>query len=254
LLNKILAKDKVASIMEEIRGPAGRTMWDKLGNVNEEILANFLKNEHPQTIAVVLSKIKAEHASRVLGVMSDTLAMEVVMRMIKMESLQKEVLEDVERTLRVEFMNNLSRSSRRDNHELVAEIFNFFDRSTETKFIHSLEQQLPDSAEKVKALMFTFDDLSKLDNPAIQTLMRLIDKAKLGLALKGATETVRTLFMRNMSERASKILKEEMETMGPVRVRDVEDAQAAIILVVKDAANRGEIVIHKDDEDDQMIG
>jgi flagellar motor switch protein FliG len=104
LLEKVLGKDRVDNIMEEIRGPAGRTMWDKLANVNESVLANFLKNEYPQTVSVVLSKIKPEHAARCLGQLPEAFAMEVIMRMLRMESVQKEILDDVERTLRSEFM------------------------------------------------------------------------------------------------------------------------------------------------------
>src|SRR5258707_12858190 len=122
LLAKVLGKDRVNNIMEEIRGPAGRTMWDKLGNVNEVVLANYLKNEYPQTVAVVLSKIKADHAARVLSQLPEGFAMEVVMRMLRMEAVNKEVLDDVERTLRTEFMSNLARTNRRDGHELIAEI------------------------------------------------------------------------------------------------------------------------------------
>ena len=122
LLQKALPRDRAAQIMEEIRGPAGRTMWDKLGNVNESVLANYLKNEYPQTVAVVLSKVRADHAARVLALLPDSFAMEVVMRMLRMESVQKDVLDGVERTLRAEFMSNLARSTRRDAHEMMAEI------------------------------------------------------------------------------------------------------------------------------------
>src|ERR1700716_2735251 len=131
LLASIMPGDKVDTLMEEIRGPAGRTMWDKLGNVNEAVLANYLKNEYPQTVAVVLSKIKPEHAARVLALLPETFAMEVIMRMLRMEAVQKEVLDDVERTLRNEFFTNLARTNRRDAHELIAEIFNSLDRNTE---------------------------------------------------------------------------------------------------------------------------
>src|SRR5215467_356943 len=145
LLARILPTEKVGSIMEEIRGPAGRTMWDKLGNVNESVLANYLKNEYPQTVAVVLSKIKPDHAGRVLTQLPESFAMEVVMRMLRMEAVQKEVLDDVERTLRVEFMSNLARTAKRDAHEMMAEIFNNFDRQTETRFITALEERNRDS-------------------------------------------------------------------------------------------------------------
>src|SRR5579859_2628122 len=159
LLAKVLSRDKVNSIMEEIRGPAGRTMWDKLANVNETVLANYLKNEYPQTVAVVLSKIKAEHSARVLGALPEEFALEVVQRMLRMESVQKDILDKVEQTLRVEFMSNLARTAKRDAHEQMAEIFNNFDRQTESRFITALEERSRDAAERIKALMFTFEDL-----------------------------------------------------------------------------------------------
>ncbi len=253
LLVKVLGKDKVGLIMEEIRGPAGRTMWEKLGNVNEEILANFLQKEYPQTVAVVMSKVSTEHAARVLALLPENFALEVVHRMLRMEAVQKEVLDDVERTLRTEFMANLSRTQRRDSHELMAEIFNSLDRSVETKFMEELEKTVPESAEKIRSLMFTFEDLIKLDPTSIQTLIRAVDKDKLPTALKGATETLRDLFFSNMSERAAKIMKEDMAAMGPVRLKEVEEAQQYVVTVTKDLEGRGEIVIASGNEEDELI-
>nr|WP_267133546.1 MULTISPECIES: flagellar motor switch protein FliG [Skermanella] len=253
LLMKVLDSEKVNQIMEDIRGPAGRTMWDKLANVNETVLANYLKNEYPQTVAVVLSKIKGEHAARVLAQLPESFAMEVVMRMLRMESVQKEVLDDVERTLRTEFMSNLARTSRRDAHEMMAEIFNNLDRNTENRFLAALEERNRDSAERIKALMFTFEDLSKLDPSGVQTLLRVVDKPKLGLALKGSSETLRDLFFTNMSERAAKIMREDMAAMGPVRLRDVDEAQMYMVQVAKDLAARGEIVMAEGKGEDELI-
>jgi len=253
LLQKVLDKSKVDQIMEEIRGPAGRTMWDKLSNVNESVLANYLKNEYPQTVAVVLSKVRSDHASRVLATLPEAFAMEVVMRMLRMEAIQKDVLEDVERTLRNEFLSNLARSSRRDAHEMIAEIFNNLDRGTEQRFMNALEERNRDSAEKVKSLMFTFDDLGKLDPGGAQTLLRNVDKAKLPMALKGASEPLRDLFLNNMSERASKMLREDMAAMGPVRLRDVEEAQMAMVNMAKELAAKGEIVLSDKKGEDELI-
>ncbi len=140
LLQQYLPAERVTGIMDEIRGPAGRNMWEKLSNVQEEVLANYLKNEYPQTIAVVLSKLKPEHAARVLAILPEDMALDVVGRMLRMEAVQKEVIERVEQTLRTEFMSNLSQTRRRDAHEVMAEIFNNFDRQTETRFITSLEE------------------------------------------------------------------------------------------------------------------
>jgi flagellar motor switch protein FliG len=253
LISRIMPSEKVASIMEEIRGPAGRTMWDKLGNVNENVLANYLKNEYPQTVSVVLSKIKPEHAARVLGALPEEFALEVVQRMLRMESVQKDILDKVEKTLRVEFMSNLARTAKRDAHEMMADIFNNFDRQTEARFLTSLEERSRDSAERIKALMFTFEDLGKLDPGSIQTLLRNVEKDKLALALKGATDTLRDVFFSNMSERAGKILREDMEAMGPVRLKDVDEAQMRMVNVAKDLANKGEIMIANKQGEDELV-
>ena len=253
LLASILPGDKVGNIMEEIRGPAGRTMWDKLASVNETVLANYLKNEYPQTVSVVLSKIKPEHAARVLGSLPEEFALEVVQRMLRMESVQKDILDKVEQTLRVEFMSNLARTQKRDAHEQMAEIFNNFDRQTESRFITALEERSRDSAERIKALMFTFEDLGKLDPGSIQTLLRGVEKDKLALALKGATDGLRDTFFSNMSERAGKILRDDMEAMGPVRLKDVDEAQMRMVNVAKDLANKGEIMIAGGSAEDELV-
>jgi len=253
LLTQYLPAERVVGIMDEIRGPAGRNMWEKLSNVQEEVLANYLKNEYPQTIAVVLSKLKPEHAARVLAILPEDMALDVIGRMLKMEAVQKEVIERVEQTLRTEFMSNLSQTRRRDAHEVMAEIFNNFDRQTETRFITSLEEDNRESAERIKALMFTFDDLIKLDAASAQTLMRNIDKDKLAIALKGANETVRQFFFSNMSTRAAKMLVDDMQAMGAVRLRDVDEAQTLLVNVAKDLAAKGEILISKSRGDEELI-
>jgi len=252
LLQRTLPRDRVNQIMEEIRGPAGRTMWDKLGNVNEAVLANYLKNEYPQTVAVVLSKIKADHAARVLALLPDNFAMEVVMRMLRMESIQRDVLDGVERTLRAEFMSNLARSTRRDAYEMMADIFNNLDRQAEARFIAALEERNREAAERIKSLMFTFDDLGRLTPQSVQVLLPNVDKEKLPLALKGASEKLRELFLRNMSERAAKMLRDDIEALGPVKLRDVDEAQAAIVALAKELAAQGEIDVGGS-RDEEMV-
>jgi flagellar motor switch protein FliG len=253
LLQQYLPPERVTGIMDEIRGPAGRNMWEKLSNVQEEVLANYLKNEYPQTVAVVLGKLRPEHAARVLSILPEDLALDVVNRMLKMEAVQKEVIERVEQTLRTEFMSNLSQTRRRDAHEVMAEIFNNFDRQTETRFLTALEEDNRESAERIKTLMFTFDDLIRLDTASAQTLMRNIDKDKLGVALKGASEQVRQFFLSNMSSRAAKMLVDDMQALGPVRLRDVDEAQAQFVVMAKDLAAKGQIMISKGRTDDELI-
>ncbi len=253
LLYKSLPAERVGHIMEEVRGPAGRTMWDKLNNVNEAVLANYFKNEYPQTVAVVLSKLKGEHAARVLSVLPENFAMEVVTRMLRMEAVQKDVLDHVEKTLRAEFMTNLARSTRRDPHEMMADIFNSLDRATENRFMTALEERNRESCEKIKQLMFTFDDHVRIDSSGIQTLLREVDKDKLALALKGASEEIKNLFLTNMSQRAAKMMTEDMEAMGAVRLKEVDEAQATIVTAARALADAGEIIISSGGEDDELV-
>jgi flagellar motor switch protein FliG len=253
LLLSFLSQDKVDAIMEEIRGPAGRNMWEKLSNVQADVLAAYLKNEYPQTIAVVLSKIATDHASKVLAVLPEELAMDVVQRMLGLDPVQKEILEKIETTLRTEFMSTLSTTKRRDSHEQMAEIFNSFDRQTEARFMTSLEENDREASERIKALMFTFEDLTRLENSAIQTLLQKMDKKDLALALKGANDQVKDFFLSNMSQRSAKLMREDMEAMGAVRLKDVDDAQARMVSNAKDMAAKGEIVITKGKADEQMV-
>ncbi|MCH7486143.1 MAG: flagellar motor switch protein FliG [Proteobacteria bacterium] len=253
LLFNSLPEERVQQIMEEIRGPAGRTMWDKLGNVNEAVLANYFKNEYPQTVAVVLSKLKSDHAARVLAVLPENFAMEVIMRMLRMEAVQSEVLDSVEKTLRSEFMSNLARTARRDSHEMMADIFNNLDRNAESRFMTGLEERNREAAEKIKQLMFTFDDLNRLDPAGVQVLLRQVEKDQLAIALKGSSEDVKDLFFSNMSERAGKMMREDMEAMGAVRLSDVDEAQAAVVATAKALSDAGEIVISVGGDEDELV-
>jgi len=253
LLDGILPDGRVKEIMEDIRGPSGRTLWDKLSNVNEAVLAAYLKNEYPQTIAVILSKLTSEHAARVLSELPQEMSTDVILRMLRMDTVRKEVIAEVETTLKSEFMSNLSRSQRRDPHEAMAEIFNALDRSNEERLLAALDERLPETADRIRALMFTFDDLGNLLPAAIGTIVRNADKRELGKALKGAPEAIRALFFGTMTERAGKLLREEMVAMGPVRSRDCEEAQSALVKLAKTLADSGAIMLVDPKSDDGLI-
>ena len=167
--------------------------------------------------------------------------------------MQKEVLDNVEKTLRTEFMSNLARGQRGDNHELMADIFNNLDRQSQDRFITALEERNRESAEKIKSLMFTFEDLARLDANGVQTILRHVEKDKLALALKGSSESMKDLFFKNMSERAGKMLREDMEALGPVRLSEVEEAQQLIVQLSKELAAQGQIIISEGGEDDEMV-
>jgi len=252
LLTKVMDRDRVKSLMEELKGPQGRNTWEKLANVNEDLLALYLRGEHPQTAALVLSKISPEHAAKVLSILPEDFAFDTIMRMLNMGSVKKEVIERVEKILRAEFISSVGRTMKRDSCEMIAEIFYNLDRSSETKYMNMLEKSVPESAQKIKDLMFTFEDLVRLDSRGVQTLLTFIDKSQLSIALKGASEEVRGVFFKNMSQRAARIIMEEVEALGPVRVRDVDDAQSMIVKMVKELVEKGEIDIAVDGKDEYV--
>jgi flagellar motor switch protein FliG len=253
LLNKIFPPDQVAAIMGDIRSASGKRMWQRLSHIDPEILANYLRNEYPQTVAVILSKLRADHTARVLSIFPDDFAIDVINRMLKMESVQKEALEHIEETLRTEFVTTVSQTSRRDAHELMAEVFNAFDRQTESRFLAALDESNRGAAKKIRDLMFTFEDLTKLDPGSVQTLMRQVDKDTLGQALKGANDVVRAFFFANMSTRAGKNLQEEMASMGPIRLKDVDSAQTKLVTLAKELADKGEIMISKNRAEEELV-
>ena len=250
VLLQTLPADRVAQIMEEIHGPAGRTMWDKLGNVDETVLASYLKHEYPQTVAVVIGKIRPEHAAKVLAELPESLATEVVMRLLRMETVQKDVLEGVERTLRSELMSNLARTAKRDPHEQMATIFNSLDRKTESRFLSALERRDQDAADRIRSLMFTFEDLGRISAQGIQVLLRSVQKDRIAMALKGAPNAMKELFFKNLSERAGKMLREEIDGLGPVKVREVDESRAELVRVAKDLAAQGRIEIKQASEEE----
>lgn len=253
MLRNVLPGERVEEVMHELRGPAGRSVWDKLGNVSQSVLANYLANEHPQTVAVVLSKVPPIIAARVLTELPHDFAIDTMQRMLSMEPVNPQILQQVEGTMRREFIGNLNRSTNRDNHELMAGIFNNLDRPVEARFMERLADRAQESAERIKALMFVFDDLASLDGTGVQVLLRSIDKRDLSLALKGASETLSKLFFANMSERGAKILREEMQALGPVRVKDVSLAQARIVAIAKELAARDELLLAGQSSGDELV-
>jgi flagellar motor switch protein FliG len=253
LLAQYLPEDRLAHIMEEIRGPAGRNMWEKLSNVPIPVLTNYLKNEYPQTVAVILSRIATDHAAGVLAALPEEFSMEVVQRMLAMEPVHRDIVDKIEDTLRSEFIANLTSSRQRNSHELMAEIFNNFDRQTESRFLGKLDEIDREASEQIKSLMFTFDDLMKLDNVSVQTLLRHVEKQTLTLALKGTSEKSREFFISNMSERAGNMLRDDLEAMGPVRLKEVDEAQSMMINTAKDLAEKGEITISTGAGEDELV-
>ncbi len=250
LLARTLDQERARAIVEAIRGPTGRDVWEKLGNLDEQTLARYLETEHPQTTAFLLSRLAPTRAARVLARLSEPRAIDAIGRMLRLEPVPRDTVRALERTLSEQLEAELARTDRPDPYQTVAEIFNHFDRATETRLMGQLEQREKEAAERVKSLMFTFEDLARLDKAGIQLLIRNAGNARLSVALKGASEQLKELFFANMSERAAKILREEMQAMGPVRLREVEAAQQFLVAMAKELIATGEIFLAggKDEE------
>lgn len=253
LLLKIFPPEQVAVIMAEVKGASGRRVWASLTQIDPEILASFLRNEYPQTVAVILSRVRSDYAARVLTILPEDFAIDVLNRMLRMETVQKEALRHIEEILRVEFVSTIAQTTRRDAHELLADVFNAFDRQTEIRFLAALDQANRGSAKKIRQLMFTFDDLMKLDAGSVQTLMRSVDRDVLARALKGASDPVRAFFFANMSSRAAKNMQDEMGSLGPIRLKEVDEAQSKMTDLAKDLAEKGEIMIAKNSAEEELV-
>ncbi|WP_246201125.1 flagellar motor switch protein FliG [Azospirillum brasilense] len=224
-----------------------------MSNVNEGVLATYLAGEYPQTAAVILSRMRSDHAAKVLPLLAPALRLEVIERMIQIESVQREVLLDIESILHNEFMANYARTHGADTHERMADIFNRIDRDTMADIFTDLDAVMPDSTHRIRQLMFTFEDLLRLDRVSLQAVIRRCDTGQLAIALKGAEALQRDHFLSVLSERARMILQDEIENMGPVRMRDVNEAQAEIVQVAKAMADDGAIVLPQSDEADAVV-
>lgn len=214
-------------------------------------VANLIQNEHPQTIALILAYLKPEQAGVVLSQLNHDLQIEVATRMATMERAGMEVVKEVEAILQSKFASVLKqdRGAFVGGVKSLSEVLNRVDRSTERNIIENLERFDPELADSVKKLMFVFDDIIILDDRSIQRLLRELDSKDLSLALKGASEEVQYKIFRNMSERAAGMLREDMEAMGPVRLKDVEETQQKIVNVIRRLEEAGEVVISHGGED-----
>ena len=253
-LTQVLPPERRKEIVGEMQGPAGRTTWDKLQNVNEEILAAYLKNEYPQTVAVILARLTPQYAAKVMSYLPDNFVMDVVMRLLHLEKIQNDVLEQIEQTIKNDFMASLTQNDTNDATEKVADIFNCLDRHTENRLMTGLFERNREIAESIRSQMFTFEDLVHLNGENLQKILRTVDRKKIAYALKGASETLKSVFLENMSQNAGLMLLEDIEALGAVRLKDVDAAQSLIVETAKKLAASGEIeILDETSEQEEMI-
>ena len=251
LLEQALGSDKAQDILRRITASLQVRPFDFVRHTDPQQLLSFIQNEHPQTIALILSYLSPEQAALVLGGLPPSLQWDVARRIAKMDRITPEVLREVERVLERKLSTVMGQDfTIAGGIDAVVNLINRVDRGTERNIMEALEEQDPELAEEIKKRLFMFDDIGGMDDRSLQRVLREVDLKDLGLALKGASEELRAKFFKNMSKRAADMLKEDMDFMGPVRVRMVEEAQQKIVNVVRMLEEAGEIVIARGGEEE----
>ncbi|OGJ86637.1 MAG: flagellar motor switch protein FliG [Candidatus Raymondbacteria bacterium RifOxyA12_full_50_37] len=255
LLEAALGPVRAKEILDKVQAAIRTTGFNLLENVDPQQLVNFIQKEHPQTIALLLAHMNAQNAANILSSLPAEMQVEVSTRIATMESISPEVIDQVEQVLsdqvRMLFGGNVSEIG---GVKAVAEMLNMVDRGAEKNILGNLERENPELAAEIKNLMFVFEDILLIDDRSMQRVLKEVDTKELSLALKGANEDVQNKFFKNMSSRAAEMIKEEMEYMGPVRLKDVEECQQRIVDVIRKLEDDGEIVISgRGGEDDVVV-
>ena len=254
LLEKSLGSDKAIEIINRLTSSLKSRPFDFIRRADPQHILNFIQQEHPQTIALILSYIEPIKASAVLGGLNPEMQSEVAKRIANMERSSPEVIREVERVLD----KKLSAISSEDvaiagGVDGIVEILNTIDRATERSIMESLEEDDPELAEEIRKKMFVFDDIVMLDDSSIQRVLKDVDQQDLTKALKAVDDEVREKVFRNMSKRAAAMLEEDIQFMGPVRMSDVEEVQQKIVGIIRKLEESGEIIIARGSEDDVLV-
>ncbi|AEH48588.1 flagellar motor switch protein FliG [Parageobacillus thermoglucosidasius] len=254
VLEKALGPEKAMNIINRLTSALMVRPFDFARKADPAQILNFIQNEHPQTIALILSYLEPAQAGQILSALPQEMQADIARRIALMDSTSPEIINEVEQILERKLSATVVQDyTQTGGIETVVEVLNQVDRSTERTILDALEIQDPELAEEIKKRMFVFEDIVTLDNRAIQRVVREVDNNDLVLALKVASDEVKEVVFRNMSTRMAETLKEEMEFIGPVRLRDVEEAQSRIVSVIRRLEEAGEIVIARGGGDDIIV-
>jgi flagellar motor switch protein FliG len=250
LLTKTLDGDTAKWIMDTLNLETGPAPFRELENVSPRILAQILRNEHPQTLALILGHLPSEQAAELLGNLPSGVRSEVLMRLAKLEAVAEDMLMEVDKVLQSQLIAMGGKEGKKvGGVNAVAEILNAVDRQTEEEVLAEIEEESAQMAEEIRNLMFVFEDIKGLDDRSIRELLKEVSNDELTLALKGASEELRIKFFRNLSERASAMIKEDLDIMGPVRLSDVEGAQQSVVRSVRRLEAEGRIIVGRGSSD-----
>lgn len=244
ILEKAVGPSKASDLLEKIVTDKESIPFDFIREVDPNQILNFIQNEHPQTIALIMSYMRPEQAAVILGQLSHEKQVEVVKRIAMMDQTAPDVIKEIERMLHRKIASVSSEEfSAAGGVKAVSEVLNRADRTTEKSILESLEEDNPEIADEVKKLMFVFEDIIMIDDRGIQAILKEVDNKELALALKTASEELKAKMFKNMSKRAAEGIQEEMDYMGPVRLKNVEESQVSIVAIVRRLEEAGEIII-----------
>ncbi len=244
LLERAVGGSRAVEILKRLEGSLVSSGFNLLKGIDPKQLVNYIQNEHPQTIALIMTQLSPQQAAGVLAEFPPELQSEVSMRIATMEKISPEVLKDIEATLDMHFSGSVFRESKQSGGaKSLADILNLVETSAEKHILQSLEAENPDMAAEIKNMMFVFEDLVLLDDRSIQRLLKEIETKDVAIALKAASDDVKNKIYTNVSERVSVMIKEEIEFMGPMRLSDVEAAQQRIVETIRRLEEEGQLVI-----------
>jgi flagellar motor switch protein FliG len=250
ILDKAMGSQRALEIIGRLQGALQVSPFDFVKRVEPEQLLSFIQGEHPQTIALILSHLHPEQAAPIISALPPEQQAEVALRIATMDQTAPEITREVERVLERKIATVLSQEfTMVGGVEALAELLNRVDRSTERSIMETIEAENAELADAVKQLMFVFEDIVLLDDRAIQQVLKEVDQKELAMVLKGASEDVKEKVFGNMSSRAAEIIKEDMEFMGPVRLKQVEEAQQRVVAIIRRLEESGEITVSRGEED-----
>lgn len=254
ILEKALGTDKANMLMEELAASSYGDLVDVMANMDAKSIANFLSQEHPQTIAVILAKLKSKQTSEIISMLPQELQAEVVLRIADVEQVSPEILQEIDEVMKRE-LSSMGGTQRYKvgGIEKVVDMFNHFDRSKEKQILDKLDVISPPLAEIIRKHLFTFEDVFSLDDRSVQSVMREVSNDTLTLAMKTSADEIKDKIFKNISSRAAEMIKEDLEVMGPVRLSDVEKAQSEIIKIVRKMEEEGKIVLAGRGGDDVLV-
>lgn len=253
VISSAFGEDKGQSLLEYVAGTRKQPIGSIIGAVPEKLLLGFILAEHPQTIAFLMTAMNPDQAATVLRQMQPEVQTDVLVRISNLSNVKVDVVDEVREVLQTQLCGDAGAGEEIGGPKSAADILNFVDRSSEERIITEIEETFPDLAETIRNLMFTFEDIKKLDDRGVQTVLKDVPRENLVLALKTASDELKEILFRNVSQRAAEMIKEDLEALGPVKLKDVEKTQQGIVDIVRKLEAEGKIVIGGGAGGDQLV-